>query len=267
MTMEKKELTHRDFIKLSDRLMMSAGMVTKGGRVADIGCDHAHTDIWLVKEDIAVSAIAMDVGEGPLSHARANVDLYGLNDRIEMRLSDGLQALKPGEVDTIIIAGMGGTLTTLILQAGYKAAFSAKELILQPQSDVWMVRRFLRHHAFRIVDEKMCIEDGKFYVSMKAVPVRENAGRKSEEPEAVSECTALRDWTEAMDILVSDEYGKILISQKNPVLIALLDNQLKKNTRILEQIGVPENQDGIEKKEFFQKERDMLMYTQRLMSE
>lgn len=312
-SMGSKELTHRDFIKLSDRLLMSARMVTPGSRVADIGCDHAHTDIWLVKEGIASSAIAMDVGEGPLSHARANVRLYSLEDRIEMRLSDGLTALKPGEADTIIIAGMGGTLTTLILQAGIQAARAAGELILQPQSDVWMVRRFLRRHGFRIVEEEMCIEDGKFYGSMKAVPYQ--ADRQKQEPEtcqqdrlkekteacqqdrqkqdleacqqdrlkrdseacqpddfmresgdvwtevteaSAAEDLAPRDSEENFDILVNDEYGEILLQKKNPVLEKMLEALLEKNTRILEQIRETKNSDGVEKREFFVRERKML---------
>ncbi len=160
---------HRDFIKLSKRLSMSTAMVTPGNVVADVGCDHAHTDIFLVKAGISPRAIAMDVGEGPLSHAKANVRLYGLDGFIELRLSDGLEMLRPYEADTLIMAGMGGTLTTLILDKYPNVTASFKELILQPQSDPDLVRRFLRMHGFKIVLEDMCIEDGKFYNAMKAV--------------------------------------------------------------------------------------------------
>ena len=75
------------------RLCAIAGMVTKGNRLADVGCDHGYLSIYLVEERIVPSAIAMDVRPGPLSRARENISRYGLEDYIETRLSDGLTKL------------------------------------------------------------------------------------------------------------------------------------------------------------------------------
>ena len=97
-------------VQLSMRLRAIAGMVTKGNRLADVGCDHGYLSIWLVSEKTVPSAIAMDVRPGPLSRARENISRYGLEDYIETRLSDGLTKLEPGEGDTLVIAGMGGPL-------------------------------------------------------------------------------------------------------------------------------------------------------------
>jgi len=58
---------------LSERLMMSIGMIPKGKVVADVGCDHARVAIWLVKNGIAPHVIATDLRSGPLSHADANI--------------------------------------------------------------------------------------------------------------------------------------------------------------------------------------------------
>ena len=77
-------------VQLSMRLRAIAGMVTKGNRLADVGCDHGYLSIWLVSEKTVPSAIAMDVRPGPLSRARENITRYGLEDYIETRLSDGL---------------------------------------------------------------------------------------------------------------------------------------------------------------------------------
>ncbi len=44
--------------------------------------------------------------------------MYGMEDYIQTRLSDGVAALKPGEADTILIAGMGGGLVKHILESG-----------------------------------------------------------------------------------------------------------------------------------------------------
>ncbi|MCR5206713.1 MAG: class I SAM-dependent methyltransferase [Lachnospiraceae bacterium] len=238
----------RNNIKLSDRLMMSVGMADKGSTVADIGCDHAHTCIWLIKNGLFERAIAIDVRKGPLEKAKGNVSLYGLADRIELRLSDGLEALAVGEADTVMIAGMGGTLTKLILEKDLEKAVSAKKLILQPQSDIGLVRRFLRESGFRIIEERMCIESGKFYNSMKAVPASDN--RKDNKDEKV--CTV------SLETKVFDEYGEFLLKTKNPVLKELLLNLQRKNERNLKSITASENERGRLKKLELEKEYEML---------
>ena len=97
-------------MKLSHRLETIASFVPKGSIVADIGTDHGYIPIWLLQQKIAVKAIAMDIGEGPLKRAREHIVLYGLEDLIETRLSNGLSGLYPKEADTVVIAGMGGEL-------------------------------------------------------------------------------------------------------------------------------------------------------------
>ena len=151
------------------RLCAIAGMVTKGNRLADVGCDHGYLSIYLVEERIVPSAIAMDVRPGPLSRARENISRYGLEDYIETRLSDGLTKLEPGEGDTLVIAGMGGPLMERILNEGAKVREGFQELILQPQSDLPHFRHFLSEIGWEIVREEMIKEDGKFYPMMKAV--------------------------------------------------------------------------------------------------
>ena len=158
------------------RLCAIAGMVTKGNRLADVGCDHGYLSIYLVEERIVPSAIAMDVRPGPLSRSRENISRYGLEDYIETRLSDGLTKLEPGEGDTLVIAGMGGPLMERILNEGAKVREGFQELILQPQSDLPHFRHFLSEIGWEIVREEMIKEDGKFYPMMKAV--RNKTGKK-----------------------------------------------------------------------------------------
>ena len=151
------------------RLCAIAGMVTKGNRLADVGCDHGYLSIYLVEERIVPSAIAMDVRPGPLSRARENISRYGLEDYIETRLSDGLTKLEPGEGDTLVSAGRVGPLLDMILNEGAKVREGFQELILQPQSDLPHFRHFLSEIGWEIVREEMIKEDGKFYPMMKAV--------------------------------------------------------------------------------------------------
>ena len=156
-------------MQLSIRMQAVADMVTPGGRIADIGTDHGYVPIYLVEQNKTDHAIAMDVRKGPLARAGENIVRFGCSDRIETRLSDGLAMLKPGEADTVIIAGMGGLLTIRILEAGLKVLQSVSECILQPQSDLDKVRQFLHQHGFQIVQEKMLIDEGKYYVVMRVL--------------------------------------------------------------------------------------------------
>lgn len=156
-------------IRLSDRLRMNASFVTPGSRLADVGTDHGYIPITLVIEKKIPSALAMDVNEGPLERAKEHIREFQLESCIHTRLSDGVQALHPGEADSVLIAGMGGALTVKILTEGEQVLKSVKELILQPQSEIDKVRRYLEKTGYRIVKEDMVCEDGKYYPVMKAV--------------------------------------------------------------------------------------------------
>ena len=145
------------------RLCAIAGMVTKGNRLADVGCDHGYLSIYLVGERIVPSA------SGTAFKSQGEYFRYGLEDYIETRLSDGLTKLEPGEGDTLVIAGMGGPLMERILNEGAKVREGFQELILQPQSDLPHFRHFLSEIGWEIVREEMIKEDGKFYPMMKAV--------------------------------------------------------------------------------------------------
>ena len=67
----------------------------------------------------------MDINEGQLERAKEHIALYGLQAYIQTRLSDGVAALKPGEVEAVLIAGMGGGLVMHILKDGEKVCQSA----------------------------------------------------------------------------------------------------------------------------------------------
>lgn len=157
-------------MNLSKRLRMVADCVTKGNVVADVGCDHAYISIYLVEGKIAPKTIALDVNEGPLLRAQENIASYGFESLISTRLSDGLHKLKPNEVDSIVIAGMGGPLMIRILEEGSECVKTAKELILQPQSEIWRVREYLHNLNFEITKEDMCIDEGKYYTVLHARP-------------------------------------------------------------------------------------------------
>lgn len=197
-------------MQLSRRLAAIGEMVTEGNRLADVGCDHGYLPVALLLDKKIPSAIAMDVKKGPLARAVEHIALYGLEDYIETRLSDGLEALRPGEAESLVIAGMGGPLMERILTEGAKVRDSFQELILQPQSDIGHFRRYLGEQGFTIVEEKIILEEGKFYPMMKAVPGK------------------MEDYQE-MDYA----FGKLLLRERNPVLKQYLQREAEIRERIL----------------------------------
>lgn len=191
-------------MQLSNRLLAAAGMVTKGNIVADVGCDHAYTSIYLCQEKVSPRVIAMDVNKGPLEGAKLHIEQADLTEQIELRLSDGLAALQPGEADTVLLCGMGGLLMIKILSDYPETTASLKELILQPQSEAAQVRHFLHKQGYQITQEHMLKEDGKFYVMMRAIPCKESQ-------EYSKECEYV--------------YGKLLLQEKNEVLAEYLTRE------------------------------------------
>lgn len=201
-------------IELSARMQALADMVSKGRRVCDIGCDHGWVSIYLVQQGIATKVYAMDVRTGPLERAREHIRDYHLETYIETRLSDGLAQLQVGEADCMVCAGMGGPLMRKILTEGHTKARSMKELILQPQSEVAEFRKFLRLEGYKVIEENMIYEDGKYYPMMKVVPIR-NAERINEGD------LADRDVVEEQALW--DAFGEVLLKKKHPVLQQYLE--------------------------------------------
>ena len=214
---------------LSERLGMLARMVTPGSRVADVGCDHGFLSIHLVQEGISPAVIAMDVRKGPLSAAREHIDARGLGTYIETRLSDGLEKLKPGEVDTVVCAGMGGRLMERILRENLEKAVQLRELILQPQSELREFREFLRKAGFQVICEDMVHEDGKYYFAIRAVP---EIGKTVPEPELPGELPMDGQWDRTVSVRICDKFGERLLKEKHP----LLEQYLRQQEKLLEQL-------------------------------
>ena len=208
-------------IKLSKRMKAVASMVTPGGVLADVGTDHGYVPISLVQRKKIQKAIAMDVNIGPLQRAKEHITEYQLEEYIETRLSDGVQKLEAGEADSILIAGMGGELVIHIISEGMEVCRSVKELILQPQSELGKVRKFLREHNFEIIDEDMVIEEGKYYPMMKVIPVDGIELWKVLPEEVIPAC---------------DMYGPFLLKNGNPSLRKYLVKQHKQLTKILKEL-------------------------------
>ena len=189
--------------ELSKRLSAIAAMVDHGARFADIGTDHGYLPIYLTEQGICPSSIAMDVKDGPLSRASTHVQEAGLERQITLRKSDGFEALKPGEADTAVIAGMGGLLMIRLLENGKETVRGMRQLLLSPQSEIGQVRRYLLEQGYRISREQMILEDGKYYVILEARPGNEES------------------WT-----YIEEEFGRHLLASGDPVVGAWLEKEL-----------------------------------------
>lgn len=197
-------------MQLSGRMRLLASKVTEGNRLADVGTDHGYIPIALVLWKRIPSAVAMDVNRGPLERAKEHIRTYHLETLIEVRLSDGLERLRPGEADTVLIAGMGGALTVRILSRGADCLDEIKELILQPQSEIRLVREWLYQNGFRIEEEDIIFDEGKYYPVIKAVH------GQAEIPDEAALC-----------------YGEVRLQRSPDVLASFIAGELEKNEQIL----------------------------------
>ncbi len=204
---------------LSSRLTEVATFVPKGSKLLDVGSDHAYLPIALIQSGHISSAIAGEVAQGPYDSAVKNVAEYGLSDKIEVRLANGLAAFQQNDgVTTITICGMGGRLIADILEAGKEKLAQVERLILQPNNREDDLRTWLVQNHFTIVTEKIMTENRKFYEILVA-----------EHGEEKLTTTELR-------------FGKHLLAEKSEVFLAKWAREIGKLEVALSQI--PESNNG-----------------------
>ncbi|MDC3415544.1 tRNA (adenine(22)-N(1))-methyltransferase [Aquibacillus salsiterrae] len=150
-------------LMLSERLKTVATYIPKKANFADIGSDHAYLPCYVCTKDIEAKAIAGEVNEGPFQSAVTNVKHYNLSSRIDVRKGNGLAILKESEVEQIVIAGMGGSLITTILEEGKAKLDKVNRIITQPNVDASSIRTWFYQNGFDLVKERIVKEDGHIY--------------------------------------------------------------------------------------------------------
>lgn len=244
-------------LKLSRRLQQIADYVTTGSRVADIGSDHAMLPVYLLQVDKCPSAIAGELNRGPFEAARKQAADAGLTTRLMVRQGDGLNVLKPGEADTITIAGMGGSLMSDILESGHAAGKldGVKELVLQPNVGEDVVRGWLLEHNWFLKAESILEEDGKIYEVMHAIRVSDAKSSNSELYDGQFLQLELQD--EKL-FTVLKQMGPHLLRQPQPALIKKWRHELNKLERICEQLAESGLSESVLKREQFQAEMNVI---------
>lgn len=150
-------------IKLSPRLEVIANCIAGAESMADIGTDHGYLPVYLVENEMVARAIASDTNQQPLKKAEKIISEQQLEKQIETRLGSGLSVLKPGEVDVVVMAGMGGLLIRDLLEAQPDVAMQKKKLVLQPMNNQAVLRKYLEAAGFRIVREDLAREGDRVY--------------------------------------------------------------------------------------------------------
>ena len=202
---------------LDNRLKMCADMISGKGIVCDVGTDHALLAAHLITTGKCEKVIASDINEGPLESARKTVEKYGISEKVELVLSDGLKNVNGEGVSDIVIAGMGGETIVKILD---ECQFDLNEirLILQPMTKAEILRKWLADYGYKIVSENGVSEGEKLYtvITASAMPGCES----------LTEFEALRGFYSD-----DDEVGKI-IRQKEAERLLKVSKSLKKAGKV-----------------------------------
>ncbi|MBQ2905930.1 MAG: SAM-dependent methyltransferase, partial [Peptococcaceae bacterium] len=223
-------------IKLSQRLQAIADLVPTGAKVADIGTDHGFLPCYLAQSGKAELVIACDVNAQPLALAQKNITDYNVGDKVSTRLGNGLAVLKPGEVDTVTIAGMGGALMIDILDASPMVVDRLKRIVLQPNVGAEAVRIWAEKNRWQIVAEDLIRENDIFSV----IIVLEQ-GRSDR-------------FMSAVELYL----GPKLLAEHHPMLGLYISEEWEKTQHILEQLAKSDSEESRKKeKQLRQKWEDI----------
>ena len=152
---------------ISERLKAIANMIEECDTIVDVGTDHGYVPIYLVKNAVIKKAIASDINKGPVEKAKNNIELNKVSRQISCRLGSGLSTVKKGEVEVAVIAGMGGNLIRDIMENDLDVVKELNYLILQPVQNAEVLREYLYNTGYDILNEEICIDDGRFYEIIK----------------------------------------------------------------------------------------------------
>ncbi len=207
---------------LPPRLNCIADKVPPGSVVADIGTDHAYLPIGLVLSGRSPRAIGSDTKRAPLAAAAANIVDAGVAGQVEIREGTGLSVLTPGEVDVVVIAGLGGVLTCRILEADPAVRFSVERFILQPMIGVEVVRRWIDDNQLKLADEDLVEDEGRLYEVIVAEP-RTGSLPAPDDPHGLG--------PEVIDLV-----GPLLLKRGHPLLRRHVETKLGQFRKALEEL-------------------------------
>lgn len=224
-------------VKLSDRLAVIAGDIHTGETVADIGTDHGLLPIFLWENRISPKVVLIDINEGPLEKAKENIRKHLPGQELDMRLGSGIEPLREREVDTVVIAGMGGLLMADILSVDLKKSKSFSKYILQPRNAPDKLRKWLLTNGFMIEKEHL-VQEGRFLCEVITVRASdadaEECGKLEMGRNGLEELSEqkIEQMEEALDL----EISPLLFAAQDPLLPSFIENKLRVEQKILADI-------------------------------
>jgi len=204
-------------MRLTPRLQAIADKIPPGLIVADIGTDHAYIPVYLLKNHLTSHVIASDSKKGPLNAAAETLELFNMAKAADLRHGYGLSVLSDADqVNVAVISGMGGETICSILDNDPHVLRQISLLVLQPMTDVGLVRSWLARSNFGIIQEDIVQEDKSFY---EIIVAEQNAKGYDYDDYRI------------LDV------GQLLISDKHPLLKPMLQQRLIKTRRAMAGAG------------------------------
>lgn len=149
-------------VNINKRLEMIAFKIHDNRSVIDVGCDHALLGIYLVLNRDNVKVIASDINDGPLKKAKENIKKYKVEDKVKVKLGNGIDTIE-NDIDTVVISGMGGLNMIGILKYKTNLLKNVSTIVLSPNNYTKEVRREITKLGFYIKDEELVLEKGIIY--------------------------------------------------------------------------------------------------------
>ena len=184
-----------------------------------MGTDHGYLPAWLALNGPARRIVATDIRKGPLHRACGTAGEYGVVDRIEFILTDGLRGVDSAGLGAVVLAGMGGETIIRILDNAPWTRDGAVRLVLQPQTKTKELTAWLDGNGFSVLDASLAADGGRIYLVFSAG--FQSAGGH-------------------VDTL------EILMSKRDPLLKEYLDLLVRRARRALDGLERAENRRGSE---------------------
>ena len=203
-------------MRLSSRLKEIANFIDDNEKLIDIGCDHALLDIYLKEEYPNINIIASDISEGAIKQAKRSIERHNMDEKIDVRIGDGLTVADIDEYDTIVIAGMGFYTIKDILSNNEKIK-NVKKIIIQSNTDIVKLRKYIIKLGYKISNEKLVEDKDIIYTIIEFT--------KGVEKYDYKQIYFGPRLMENKDELFNDYYGKKLLKYEN-LLLQLHSNDI-----------------------------------------
>ena len=191
----------------------------------EVGCDHGLISCGLAERKDIKKILATDISEASISKLRNFIKdqessgnkLYG--KKISCMVNDGLKGLDFYRCDLVIIAGMGGRLIQRIMEGNMGLIDRTGQILVSPQSDLPMFRKFLISMG-KSISEEMVYDSGHYYTIFDI-----NPGEK------ISVA-----YVEMAGKKLALEYGPDLLLNRNPVLKEKLEKDLDSTSLLIKKL-------------------------------